>query len=115
MKIDPEINAKREIWQKREADEFKKLEKILKKEKNDFEDTASTGAKNVKTVYDRFMKTFNQIKKLNSQVAIVESDSNKFAHLINEKKKQVDSNLKKKEIMNGLCDQFLKKMSDLYL
>jgi hypothetical protein len=29
--------------------------------------------------------------------------------------KQVDSNLKKKEIMNGLCDQFLKKMSDLYL
>lgn len=48
-------------------------------------------------------------------MAIVESDSNKFAHIINEKKKQVDSNLKKKEIMNGLCDQFLKKMSDLYL
>jgi division protein CdvB (Snf7/Vps24/ESCRT-III family) len=59
LKIDPEVSAKKEIWQKREAYEFKKLEKILKKEKNDFEDTASTGAKNIKTVYDRFMKTFN--------------------------------------------------------
>jgi hypothetical protein len=35
------------------------LEKILKKEKNDFEDIASTGAKNIKTVYDRAMKTLN--------------------------------------------------------
>lgn len=104
MKIDPETSAKKEIWQKREADEYKKLDKILKKEKNDFEDVASTGAKNIKTVYDRFMKTLNQIKKLNNQVAIVESDSNKFAHVSNEKQKLVDSNLKKKEIMGGLCD-----------
>jgi hypothetical protein len=59
LKIDPEIDAKKELWQKREADEFKKLEKILKKEKNDFEDIASTGAKNIKTVYDRAMKTLN--------------------------------------------------------
>jgi len=57
----------------------------LKKEKNDFEDVASTGAKNIKAVYDRFMKTLNQIKKLNNQVALVESDSNKFSHISNEK------------------------------
>ena len=59
MKIDPETSAKKDIWQKREADEYKKLEKILKKEKNDFEDVASTGAKNIKAVNDRFMKTLN--------------------------------------------------------
>lgn len=85
MKIDPETSAKKDIWQKREADEYKKLDKILKKEKNDFEDVASTGAKNIKAVYDRFMKTLNQIKKLNNQVALVESDSNKFSHISNEK------------------------------
>ena len=48
MTIDPELDQKKELWAKREADEIKKLDKLIKKEKNDFEDISSAGATNVK-------------------------------------------------------------------
>lgn len=48
MSVDPEINQKKEHWAKKEAEEIKKLDKLIKKEKNDFEDIAGTGASNVK-------------------------------------------------------------------
>ena len=50
---DPEIEDKQKFMQKREAEEFKKLEKIIKKERNDFEDVAGTGATNAKLVYNK--------------------------------------------------------------
>ena len=66
LHIDPEIEAKREVWAKKEAEEVKKLEKLIKKEKNDFEDISSTGSTNVKQVHDRVVKTLNQIRKINN-------------------------------------------------
>lgn len=67
LSIDPEIEQKKEVWAKREADEVKKLDKLIKKERNDFEDISSTGSTNVKQVHDRIMKTLNQVRKINNQ------------------------------------------------
>lgn len=67
LSIDPEVEAKKEVWAKREADEVKKLDKLIKKERNDFEDISGTGATNVKQVHDRIVKTLNQVRKINNQ------------------------------------------------
>lgn len=67
MTVDPELEPKKEVWGKREADELKKLEKLIKKEKNDFEDISSAGATNTKQVHDRIVKTINQVRKINNQ------------------------------------------------
>lgn len=45
------------ILDKKTAEENKKLEKIIKKEMNEFEDLTGTGATNVKIVYDKIMRT----------------------------------------------------------
>lgn len=66
LTVDPEIEPKKEYWAKKEAEEIKKLDKLIKKEKNDFEDIASTGASNVKQVHDRVVRTLNQIRKINN-------------------------------------------------
>ena len=45
------------ILEKKTAEENKKLDKIIKKEMNDFEDVTGTGATNVKLVYDKMLRT----------------------------------------------------------
>jgi len=67
LNMDPEIEDKQKQLTKREAEEMKKLEKIIKKEQNDFEDVSSTGSTNVKLAYTRLTKTINNMKKVAKQ------------------------------------------------
>ena len=53
------MDEKNAVWSKKSADEFKKLDKLVKKEKNDFEDITGTGATNTKVVHDRTLKLLN--------------------------------------------------------
>ena len=64
--------------EKREADELKKLEKIIKKEKNDFEDVSSTGSTNVKLVYDKLMRTIGSMRKVSKEYNKVMLESSNF-------------------------------------
>lgn len=49
---------------KKEAEELKKLEKIIKKENNDFEDLTSCGAGNSKQVHDRMVRSLENSKRV---------------------------------------------------
>lgn len=63
---------------KREADELKKLDKIIKKEKNDFEDVSSAGSTNVKLVYDKLMRTLGNMRKVTKEYNKVMLESSNF-------------------------------------
>lgn len=115
LSIDPEVDSKKDVWAKREADELKKLEKLIKKEKNDFEDISGTGATNCKVVHDKIMKTLSTIRKLNTQYFTIKKESDKYGIVVAEQVSLVDSNLKKKAMLASMCDSFMTKMSDLYL
>lgn len=52
---------------KREQDEQKKLDKIIKKEKNDFEDIAGPGCSNAKLVHDKILRTIANMRKVSKQ------------------------------------------------
>ena len=53
---------------KKEAEELKKLDKIIKKENNDFEDLTSTGAGNAKQVHDRMVRSLENARKVRKQL-----------------------------------------------
>ena len=63
---------------KREADEMKKLDKIIKKEKTDFEDVSSAGSTNVKLVYDKMMRTLTNMRKVTKEYNKVMLESSNF-------------------------------------
>jgi len=49
---------------KRDADENKKLDKIIKKVSNDFEDIAGPGASNAKLVHDKLVRILGDMRKV---------------------------------------------------
>jgi len=81
---DPEVESKKDVWDKRQAEEMKKLEKLIKKEKNDFEDISGTGATNTKQVHDRIVKTLNTIRKINNQYYQIKKESDDYAKVVND-------------------------------
>lgn len=114
INIDPQIDEMRTKWAKRESDELKKLDKLLKKEKNDFEDVSQTGIKNLKAVYDRVSRTIKNARSLNETFYKVQTDSQNKHSEANEQRAITDKNLKLKSTLNTLCEEFLSKMFDQY-
>lgn len=57
---------------------MKKLEKIIKKEKNDFEDVAGTGSTNVKLVYDKMLRTLANMRKVSKEYHKVKFESSNY-------------------------------------
>ena len=55
------------ILEKKTAEEAKKLDKIMKKEQNEFEDLTGTGASNVKMVYDKLIRTLRASKQVTKE------------------------------------------------
>lgn len=64
---DPGIEEKKNQLAKREVDELKKLEKVLKRENNEFENIAGPGATNAKVVYDKMMRTLQGSRNITKQ------------------------------------------------
>ena len=48
----------------REFNEMKNVDKIIKKEKNDFENVAGPGCSNAKFVFDKIMRTIQNTRKV---------------------------------------------------
>ena len=86
---------------------MKKLEKLIKKERNDFEDISSTGSTNVKQVHDRLVKTLNTIRKINNQYYQVKKESDDYAKVVKDQEAAVESALKRKEMLATMCDAFM--------
>lgn len=84
------------ILEKKNADELKKLEKIMKKENNDFEDLTGTGATNVKMVYDRLIRTLKNSRQVTKEANKQEKEANEINDKIQESKDSIQSSIKKK-------------------
>ena len=112
---EPDNLDKRRQLAKREQDEVKKLDKIIKKEKNDFEDVAGPGCSNAKLVHDKILRTIGNMRKVSKQYSDTKQENQVFVDKIEENKKTVEKFLKKKTILSSICDQFLKQNHDLYL
>jgi len=86
---------------------MKKLEKLIKKEKNDFEDISGTGATNTKQVHDRIVKTLNTIRKINNQYYQIKKESDDYAKVVKDQQGAVESALKRKDMLSTMCDAFM--------
>ena len=112
---DPDNIDKRRQLAKREGDEVKKLEKIIKKEQNDFENVAGPGCTNAKLVHDKILRTIANMRKVSQQHHTTKNEDQVFLDKIQGNKDDLSKKLKKKQILALVCDQFLKQNHELYL
>lgn len=91
-----ETNAKSQIFGKREEEELKKLDKLIKRERNDFENIAGTGA-NVKQVVTKVEKTITTVKSTIAKLADARKQFNWNQAVVLEKKEMIEKALKKKD------------------
>lgn len=54
------------------------MEKILKKEANEFEDVAGTGASNAKLVYDKIIRTLKTLRNVSGEYQKLKLQSREF-------------------------------------
>lgn len=112
---DPGIEEKQVKLKEREDMEMKKLDKIIKKEKEDFENIGGAGCTNAKLVHDRILRTIANMRKVTAQKQEVKKNALANLKSIEESKMQIESTIKKKKMLEMICDQFLNQNYDLYL
>ena len=93
---------------------MKKLEKIVKKEQNDFDDASGTGSSNVKLVYDKLMRTLGNMKKVTKEHQKVMIDSSNYKSASDESTRAIKTNMMKKDMLSKICDTFLNNNFELY-
>lgn len=81
---------------KRELEELKKLDKIIKKDKNEMEDVAGPGAQNIKVVNEKIIRTITNMRKMTKEHNRIVNDREKLSDEIQKSKDTVTSSLKKK-------------------
>ena len=64
---EPDVDGGEEQLKKKEQEEIKKLEKMVKKENEQFEDLTSTGAANAKQVHDKIVRTLETSKRVKKE------------------------------------------------
>jgi len=84
INADPEIDKLNAKWNVREAEEMNKLERILKKERTDFENLKNSGSTNFKPVFERVSRTIKNARTLNQTFKEVEADAETKHALANE-------------------------------
>lgn len=97
----------REKTVKREAEESKKQEKVLKKDMNEFEEISGPGA-NVKQVHDKIVKTLNNMRKITKEAGRFKADTQEFKCKTNEYTDKITSSIKKQKMLSMICTQFMK-------
>jgi len=60
---------------------MKKLEKILKKEREDFENIGGPGATNVKMVHDKILRTLTNVRKVTKEYNKIKDESDYFGNI----------------------------------
>ena len=112
---DPGIEEKQVKLKEREETEMKKLDKIIRKEKEDFENIGGPGSTNAKLVHDKILRTIANMRKVTSQHQEIRKNADSNQKSIDESKKQIESTKKKKKMLEMICDQFLNQNNELYL
>ena len=102
------------ILEKKTNDEKKTLEKIMKKETNEFEDLTGTGATNVKMVYDKLLRTLKNSRSVTKEANKICREAKDIEEAIIESKLSIQKNIKNKKMLNMICDTFLNQNFELY-
>lgn len=101
---EPDNVEKKRQLAKREGEEMKKLEKIIKKETNEFENVSGPGATNAKMVHDKILRTIANMRKVSSEHHKTKNENQVFLDKIAENKGDLEKALKKKQILTMICD-----------
>jgi len=104
---DMDLTEGNKILEKKTNDEIKKLEKLMKKEQNEFEDLTGTGAANVKMVYDKLLRTLKNSKSVTKEANKVSKEAKDLEETMVESKAGIQSCIKKKKMLTMICDTFL--------
>jgi len=104
---DMDLTEGNKILEKKTNDELKKLEKLMKKEQNEFEDLTGTGASNVKMVYDKLLRTLKNSKSVTKEANKVSKEAKDLEETMVESKANIQSCIKKKKMLTMICDTFL--------
>ena len=112
---EPDMDGGEEQLKKKEAEEIKKLEKMVKKENEQFEDLTSTGAANAKQVHDKIVRTLETSKKVKKEYCKIQKEHGDIKKDIESSKATMDASIKKKNMLNMICDQFMNQNFGLYL
>jgi len=99
-----DLTGGEEQLKKKEAEELKKLDKIIKKENNDFEDLTSTGAGNSKQVHDRMVRTLENSRRVKKQLNEIRIEHENIQSDIKTNKDTIDASIKKKGMLSMICD-----------
>lgn len=108
-------------WEKREKEENKRIEKLLRKDAADVEDlfnafaTSANKAQSLKTLRDKIAKSIGDIAKhqkqqLGKQLVIQEQEK-----IVAKIREDINKNLGKKNMLSSLSKGLLQRNSDLYL
>ena len=111
---DMDLTEGNKILEKKTNDEVKKLEKLMKKEQNEFEDLTGTGAANVKMVYDKLLRTLKNSRSVTKEANKVSRESKDLGEKQVQSKADIQSNIKKKKMLTMICDTFLNSNFELY-
>ena len=111
---DMDLTEGNKILEKKTNDEKKTLEKIMKKETNEFEDLTGTGASNVKMVYDKLLRTLKNSRSVTKEANKICREAKDIEEAIIESKLSIQKNIKNKKMLNMICDTFLNQNFELY-
>ena len=111
---DMDLTEGNKILEKKTNDEVKKLEKLMKKEQNEFEDLTGTGAANVKMVFDKLLRTLKNSRSVTKEANKVSRESKDLEEKQVQSKADIQSNIKKKKMLTMICDTFLNSNFELY-
>ncbi|CDW74702.1 UNKNOWN [Stylonychia lemnae] len=107
--------------EKREKEEFKKVEKILKKDAGEIEElyqnvsAQSSNVNQLKAFRDRIAKTITEITKQQKSNAKQQQICSNQDQLVNKMKSEIQSSMNKKNMLANLCNGLLDKNYDLYM
>jgi hypothetical protein len=100
---------------KREVDELKKLEKVIKRENNEFENIAGPGSTNAKVVYDKINRTLQGSRNITKQYQQIKIESDGYEYRAAMADTDCKASLKKNGMLLTISESFLKQNYDLYL
>lgn len=73
-----------------------------------------TGATNVKMVYDRIVRTLKNSRNVTKEANKVCKEQADLMEAMGKSKEDIQSNIKKKNMLNMICDTFLTQNYELY-
>jgi hypothetical protein len=107
MQESQDYSQHQEQMKQREDVEFKKMEKVMKRDVNDMENLTGAGATNAKLVQDKILRTLTALRKITRENNRVITEREVIGAEIDKSKQAVQSVIKKKTMLSTICDTFM--------